>query len=117
MSLFSQERPRQFYISKGGTAMVEHIVLFRWTGEASREAIDRALAELRGLKGKIAGVVDVSCGANFSERAKDYTHGLVVRLADGAALEAYYPHPEHQRVLHDFVNPIRADILALDYEF
>ena len=97
--------------------MVEHIVLFRWAEGTSREAIDSASAELRELKGKIAGVLDVSCGANISALAQGYTHGLVVRLRDGAALEAYYPHPEHQRVLQNFVNPIRADILALDYEF
>ena len=97
--------------------MVEHIVLFRWTEEASQEAIDSAVAELRGLRGKIAGVVDLSCGANFSDLAKGYTHGLVVRLTDRAALEAYYPHPEHQRVVEKFINPIRADILALDCEF
>lgn len=97
--------------------MVEHIVLCRWAEGASREAIDGALAELRGLKGKIAGVADVSCGANFSAWAKDYTHGMAVRVTGRAALEAYYPHPEHQRVLQNFVNPIRADLLALDYEF
>jgi hypothetical protein len=42
---------------------------------------------------------------------------LVVRFTDRAALEAYGPHPEHQRVLQNFINPIRADTLALDYEF
>ena len=36
---------------------------------------------------------------------------------EGAALEAYHPHPEHQRVPQNFVNPIRAAVLALDYEF
>jgi hypothetical protein len=97
--------------------MVEHIVLFRWSEDASQEAIDSVVAELRGLKSKIAGVVDLSCGANFSDRAKGYTHGLVVRFMDRAALEAYGPHPEHQRVVQNFINPIRADILALDYEF
>jgi hypothetical protein len=97
--------------------MVEHIVLFRWTEEASQEAIDDAVAEMRKLKDKIPSIVDLSCGANFSDRAKGYTHGLVVRLADRSALEAYSPHPEHQRVLQHFINPIRADILALDYEF
>ena len=45
------------------------------------------------------------------------THGLVVRLTDRAALEAYGLHPEHQRVLQNFIDPIRADILALNYEF
>ena len=96
--------------------MVEHIVLLRWKDDASPEAIDRVMAELRGLKDKIPGIVDLSCGANFSERGKEYTHALVVRLKDRAALEAYGPHPEHQRVLKEFLNPIRADGLAIDYE-
>jgi hypothetical protein len=97
--------------------MVEHIVLFRWKEEAGQEAIDRVMAELRGLKGKIAGIMDLSCGENFSERAKGYTHGLVVRFTDRAALEAYSPHPEHQRVVQTFISPIRADVLSFDYEF
>jgi hypothetical protein len=96
--------------------MVEHILLMRWTDEASKETIDNALAELRALKNKIAGIVDLSCGANFSERAKGYTHGLIIRFADRAALEAYFPHPEHQRVVQNFIDPIRADTLILDYE-
>ena len=79
--------------------------------------MDSAAAELRGLKGKIAGIADLSCGANFSDWAKGYTHGLVVRFTDRAALEAYGPHPEHQLVLQNFIIPIRADILALGYEF
>jgi hypothetical protein len=97
--------------------MIEHIVLFRWTEEASQEAINSAVAELRKLKGKVPGIVDLSCGVNFCDRAKGYTHGLVVRLTDRAALEAYGPHPDHQRVVQKFLNPIRADVLALDYEF
>ena len=97
--------------------MVEHILLMRCTEQASQEAIDNALAELSELKRKIAGILDVSCGPNFSERAKGYTHGAVMRFTDRAALEAYYPHPEHQRAVQNFINPIRADTLILDYEF
>ncbi len=96
--------------------MIEHIVLFQWAKEASPVAIETVMTELRKLKGKIPGVVDLSCGANFSDRSKGYTHGLVVRFKDRAALEAYGPHPEHQRVVQNFINPIRADVLALDYE-
>jgi hypothetical protein len=96
--------------------MIEHIVLFRWTEGASPEAIDSVVAELRQLKSKIPGVVDLSCGANFSDRAKGYTHGLVVRFKNRAALEAYAPHPEHQRVVQKFITPIRGEVLAIDYE-
>jgi hypothetical protein len=96
--------------------MIEHIVLFRWTETASEEAKKNVMTELRQLKGKIPGLVDLSCGTNFCDRAKGYTHGLVVRFTDRAALETYGPHPEHQRVVQTFIAPIRADILALDYE-
>jgi Stress responsive A/B Barrel Domain len=96
--------------------LVEHIVLIRWTEEASRAAIDSAMAELWGLKDKIAGIVELSVGANFSERAKGFTHGMVVRFTDRAALEAYGPHPEHQRVVQNVLGPIRADILIFDFQ-
>jgi len=59
----------------------------------------------------------LSCGANFSDRAKGYTHGLVMCFTGRSALVTYGPHPEHQRVLQNFVIPIRADVLAFDYEF
>jgi hypothetical protein len=97
--------------------MIEHIVLFRWNDTASSEAQENAMTELRKLKNKIPGIVDLSCGTNFSDRAKGYTHGLVVRFTDRAALQAYVPHPEHQRVVKNFIDPILADVLALDYEF
>jgi hypothetical protein len=97
--------------------MIEHIILFRWQEGVSQEAINTALTELEKLKGIIPGIVDVSSGANFSERSKGYTHGLVERFTDRAALDAFYPHPEHQRVVQKLINPIRADSLAFDYEF
>jgi hypothetical protein len=96
--------------------MIEHIVLFRWTEAANEEAKENVMTELRKLKGKIPGIMDLSCGTNFCDRSKGYTHGLVVRFTDRAALEAYGPHPEHQRVVQTFIAPIRADVLALDYE-
>lgn len=96
--------------------MIEHIVLFRWSEAASQEAMGDAMAELRKLKNKIPGIADLTCGANFSSRAKGYTHELVVRFKDRAALEAYGPHPEHRRVVQQFITPISAEILAFDYE-
>jgi len=97
--------------------LVEHIVLIRWTEQASQEAIASAVAELSGMKSKIEDIVDLSCGANFSDRSKGYAQGLVVRFVDRAALAAFYAHPEHRRVVQTFVKPISADILVVDYEF
>ena len=97
--------------------MIEHIVLFRWTEQATQEAKDKVMTELRGLKNKIPGIAELTCGTNFSDRSKGYTHGLLVRFTDQAARDAYGPHPEHQRVVRNFIDPIRADVLVVDYEF
>jgi hypothetical protein len=97
--------------------MIEHIVLLKWKKEASPEAINTAMTGLRSLKGKVPEVVDLTCGENFSERNKSYTHGLVVRFKDKAALNTYIAHPEHQHVVQTFINPIREDTIAVDYEF
>jgi hypothetical protein len=96
--------------------LVEHILLLRVTEQATPEAIGRALDGLRGLKDKIPGIVEVTCGPNFSDRAKGYTHAMVMRFQDRASLQAYGPHPEHQRVVQDLINPIRAEVLVVDYE-
>lgn len=93
-----------------------HIVLFKWKPDATPEAIIQVVEGLRGLKDKIPGIVDLSCGENFSDRSQGFTHGLVVRFADRAALEAYGPSEAHQHVVQNFIAPIRVDVLAVDYE-
>ena len=96
--------------------MIEHIVLFRWKPEATPAQVRQVVEGLRALRENIPGILDLTCGENFSSRARGFKHGLVVRLADRAALEAYGPHPAHQHVVQSFINPIREDILAFDYE-
>ena len=96
--------------------MIEHLVLFRWTPDASAEAVAQVMDELRALRGQIEGIQDLTCGENFSPRSQGFTHAFVVRFEDRAALDAYGPHSAHQRVVQEFINPIRADVLALDYE-
>jgi hypothetical protein len=97
--------------------MIEHIVLIRWMESASQEAIGNVMAEVRQLKDKVPGIVDFSCGVNCSDRAKRYTHGLVARFKDRAALEAYLAHSEHLHLVQKLVAPIQNDILIFDYEF
>lgn len=96
--------------------MVEHIVLFKWKAGTTPEQIDAVMEALRELKAKIPGIVDLSCGENFCDRAQGFQHGLVVRFTDREALAAYSPHPAHQAVVQNQIKPILADIIALDYE-
>lgn len=95
--------------------MVEHIVLFKWKETTTPEEIEAVMEGLKGLKSKIPGIVDLSCGKNFTDRSKGFEYGLVVRFRDREALDAYQPHPEHQKVVQNLIQPILAGILAVDY--
>lgn len=95
---------------------IVHIVLFKWKETATADQIGAALTALRGLKGQIPGITELSCGANFTDRGQGFTHGLVVHLTDKAALEAYGPNPTHQEVVVNHIKPIAENVLALDYE-
>jgi hypothetical protein len=96
--------------------MVEHVVLFKLKPEAT-EAQRRAMLEgLRGLREAVPGIVDLSCGTNFSERSQGYEIGLVVRFADRTALESYLPHPAHRGVVEQFIRPISDGVIVVDYE-
>jgi hypothetical protein len=96
--------------------MVEHVVLFKWKEDAAPEAVQAVIRGLKALNDKIPGIMDLSCGENFSARSQGFHCGLVVRFINRAALDVYGPHPAHQEVVQNLIAPIRADILAVDYE-
>ncbi len=95
---------------------VMHIVLFEWNADATLASIETAVVELRALKEKVPGILDLSVGTDFSTRARNFSHALVVRFIDKSALEVYGPHPEHDRVVQNFIRPISKDVMAFDYE-
>ena len=96
--------------------MIVHIVLFKWQEGTSSEKIQSVVTSLEALKDKIPQIMEISCGQNFSERAKGFEHGLLVKFSDRKALETYASHPEHLEVVNTFIRPILGDIIALDYE-
>lgn len=96
--------------------MIVHLVLFKLKPNTPADAAERMLADLRGLRRTVPQIVELSCGANFSERSQGFTHGLAVRFASRDDLQAYINHPEHQRVLAASIRPIVESVLALDYE-
>ena len=93
---------------------VEHMVWMKWNPGVTKERIEHHLAGLRTLKGKVPGIVALSCGENFTNRSEGYTHGLIVTLESRAALDVYRDHPDHVAV----AKPMAADakLIAMDYE-
>ena len=96
--------------------MVEHMVLMRWKEGVDPERIAEAFEALRALKDQIPGILELTCGENFSDRAKAFQAGLYVRFRDRAALAEYLPHPAHQRVVQELITPIREDAIIVDID-
>ena len=96
--------------------MVEHVVLFKTTPEATPEQKERMVQELKKLKDRIPGIVDLTVGRNFSDRNQGFDIGLVVRFVDRQALEVYLPHPAHRGCVDEFITPIKQDVIVVDYE-
>ncbi len=94
--------------------MVDHLVLFKPKPGTPPEIEEELVRQLLALRERIPGIVAMSCGRNFSSRNQGYTVGYWVRFRDREALEAYSPHPEHQRVVA-FTRTHFADVLIVDY--
>ena len=97
--------------------MLEHVVLFRVKEGSSPDLLARMASGIRGLKEAVPVVVDLTFGANVTDRGQGFTHGLVVRLHSREDLDRYLEHPEHVRVVTEDVRPIVEDVLAVDYEW
>jgi hypothetical protein len=94
---------------------VNHQVWLKFRPDVPAERVQAILTELRAMRGKVPGILDLNVGANFTSRANGYNYGLMVILEDKAALAAYASHPVHVAV----ATKIRenAEAMALDYEF
>ena len=78
--------------------MIRHIVLIKFRDDVSEEHRQEIYAELRGLVGKIDGLLNATFGPNVSPEglSKGFRDGFVMDLRDAAARDVYLAHPLHQ---------------------
>jgi hypothetical protein len=86
-----------------------HIAWFRFNEGVSPERMEQHMAACRALVGRVPVVLNLQCGASYSNRAGRLTHCIVVTLPNRAALSAYLDHPEHVPV----ATALKADVAEL----
>jgi hypothetical protein len=93
---------------------VDHMVWIRFHEGVGEDRIAEHLANLRSLAQRVPAVQDLRVGANFTDRARGFTHGLIVTVADRDALQQYLEHPDHVAV----AGPLKedAELMAMDIE-
>ncbi len=94
---------------------VKHIVLFELHDSVTEADAEGMFGTIQQLLVNIPGVIDVSVGKNFTDRAPNVTHGAVVTLESKQALEGYGPHPNHVEV-QGILKPNVKSVSAVDFE-
>ncbi len=94
--------------------MIRHIVLFTLK-DKRRENIERTADVLRGLEGKIEGLVSVEVGVDFLHSERSCDIALTTLFESRAALEAYRTHPVHLPV-QAHMHAVRESSVSADYE-
>jgi len=95
--------------------MYIHTFLFQWQPNVTEEMKGRAAREIHALQGQIPGLLETSYGENISPRSQRFTHGGVMKFRDKGSLDAYSPHPVHQKLV-DWLMPLLKLAAELDYE-
>ena len=72
---------------------------------------------LENLRDKIPQVVEIHAGLNFSDRGQGHAVVLSSRFRSKDDLRMYSDHPEHKRVIAEFVHPIRESVTVGDLEY
>ena len=93
---------------------IQHLVWLKQKQHVSDEEMSDLLSKIRQLS-SLDGVVSITAGTNFTDRANGYTHGVSVVLESQSALESYLSSPDHQ-ALGGSIQAL-CDLLALDYDY
>ena len=96
--------------------MIRHIVLFRFTTDATAAQIESAGAALQSMRGAVPELHEITFGPNLGPNAAEWPYVLIATIDDMPALERYLVHPLHVETVGRHVAPIRAARLAIDVE-
>jgi hypothetical protein len=97
--------------------MVRHFGMFQFKEGINAPQIDRCFHEMKGMVGKIPGLLDMEHGPYESAEGLNdgFTHGFIMTFDTAGSRDAYLPHPEHERV-REIVVPCLERVVVFDFE-
>lgn len=116
--VFAAMSPADGMPSADAEEVVRHVVMFRYTEDASDAEIQEITEAFRALQDKIPGIVSFEHGVNNSpeDLNQGFTHAYVITFEDEAARDAYLPHPEHQQFVDVLMDSgIFEEAFVVDY--
>ena len=95
--------------------MVTHVVIFTWIAEATETQIGALGEAMTQLGNELAELFTMRHGPDLQYRDGNGDYALVATFADQAAWSAYQAHPSHKAFVRDFVTPIQASRLTIQF--
>jgi len=96
--------------------MIRHVVLFRWTPEATAEQKRRVAEELSRLPALVPSLRDYRLGANLGLNPGNFDFAVAADFDDADGYLAYRDHPAHRAIVTEFIQPIVTERAAVQYE-
>lgn len=96
--------------------VLQHVVLFKFKPEATKEKVDEIIAAFNALPSKIKEIKGFQWGTNNSPEGQDkgLTHAFILTFDNEKDRDAYLPHPAHKE-FGSIVGPWLADVTVLDF--
>lgn len=100
--------------SKG--ALLRHVVLFKFKDSASKEQVDKIVAEFKNLPKKIPGIAEFEYGTNNSPEGFNdgLTHAFLLTFKSEKDRDAYLPHKAHSEFV-EILKPHLEKAVVVDY--
>jgi len=101
-------QPKEFAMA------VYHMVWMKFHDGVDDEAVTRHMDNLAAMAEHIEVIRSVHVGENFTDRARGFTHGLIVEVDTREDLPTYLQHPHHVEI----ATPLKedAELMAMDIE-
>ena len=108
-------RQRRTQIAVGEGQVVTHNVVFAWKPGTTAEQVDALRRALDRLADAVADIASIRHGPDLRYRDGNGDYALVATFADRAGWDAYQAHPEHKAFVRDFVTPLQASRVAIQF--
>lgn len=95
--------------------MVTHIVIFTWIDDVQTEQIEKLWHALTRLAAEFSATATIRHGPDLGFRDVNGDYALVATFPDRAGWDAYQADLRHKAVVRDFVLPIQAARLTVQF--
>lgn len=95
--------------------MFRHVALFSWKPDATEAQKDALVAELAKLPGIISTIRSYYIGPDAGLNPDNYDYAVVAEFDDEAGYLVYRDHPDHRRVITEYLRPILASRAGIQF--